>query len=218
MSSLLQESGFKPEEIRVVLDDRATAANILDRLHWLLDDVGSDEERVLFYSGHGAQIPAYGPHQEVDHLNECLVPYDFDWSPDHAITDKQFVEFYSQLPYESRFVALFDCCHSGGLTREGGLRPRGIDPSDDIRHRALRWNVGLGMWEDRSLRSPNRSPARSRVGRDYLGANGATYRFGRAVPLRGLPNRAYDREGAALGHRGPYLPVILEACREQELS
>ena len=38
------------------------------------------------------------------------------------------------------------------------------------------------------------------------------------MSLRGLPNRAYDRECAALGHRGPYLPVILEACREQELS
>jgi metacaspase-1 len=218
MSSVLQECGFRPEEIRVVLDDRATTGNILERLHWLLDNVAAGAERVLFYSGHGAQVPAYGRHQEVDHLNECLVPYDFDWSPERAITDKQFVNFYSQLPYQSRFVAIFDCCHSGGLTREGGLRPRGIDPPDDIRHRALRWNLGLGMWEARALPSPNRSLARSRVGRDYLGANGATHRFGRAVSLRGLPNRAYDRQCAALRHRGPYLPILLEACQEQELS
>jgi hypothetical protein len=218
MSSLLQECGFKPEEIRVVLDDRATTANILDRLHWLLDDVRPDDERVLFYSGHGAQIPAYGAHQEVDHLNECLVPWDFDWSLDHAITDKQFVGFYSQLPYDSHFAAIFDCCHSGGLTREGGLRPRGIDPPDDIRHRALRWNIELGMWQERSLPSPNRSLARSRDGREFLGEKGATYRIGRAVSLRTLPNRVYNRERTALGHYGPYLPIILEACREQELS
>jgi arylamine N-acetyltransferase len=114
MSSVLQECGFKPEEIRVVLDNRATTANILERLHWLLDNVKDGDERVLFYSGHGAQIPAYGVHQEVDHLNECLVPYDFDWSPDHAITDKQFVTFYSQLPYQSRFAAIFDCCTPAG--------------------------------------------------------------------------------------------------------
>jgi metacaspase-1 len=218
MSSVLQECGFRPEEIRVVLDDRATTANILERLHWLLDDVGSADERVLFYSGHGAQIPAYGVRQEVDRLNECLVPYDFDWSPDHAITDKQFVTFYSQLPYGSHFAAIFDCCHSGGLTREGGLRPRGIDPPDDIRHRALRWSIQLGMWQDRSLPSPNRSLARSRVGAQYLGEKGATYRIGRAVSLRTLPNRAYDRECRALRHRGPYLPIILEACQEQQLS
>jgi hypothetical protein len=218
VSSLLQESGFQPEEIRVVLDERATTANILDRLHWLLDDVQSDDERVLFYSGHGAQIPAYGAHQEVDRLNECLVPWDFDWSLEHAITDKQFVSFYSQLPYESHFAAIFDCCHSGGLTREGGLRPRGIDPPDDIRHRALRWNIELGMWQERSMPSPNRSLARSRDGKKFLGEKGVTYRMGRAVSLRTLPNRAYNREREELGHKGPYLPIILEACQEAQLS
>ena len=218
MSAVLQECGFEPEEIRVVLDERATTTNILERFHWLLDEVKDGDERVLFYSGHGAQIPAYGAHEEIDHLNECLVPYDFDWSPDHAITDKQFVTFYSQLPYRSQFAAIFDCCHSGGLTREGGMRPRGIDPPDDIRHRALRWNLALEMWEERPLPSPNRSLAQSRVGPEYLGTSGATFRIGRAVGLRGLPNRVYDRECAALGHRGPYLPIIVEACQEQELS
>jgi hypothetical protein len=218
MSSVLQESGIHPEEIRVVLDDRATTANLFERLHWLLDDVGAGDERVLFYSGHGAQIPTYDVQGEVDHLDECLVPYDFDWTPAHAIRDKQFVEFYSQLPYDSRFVAVFDCCHAGGMTRHGGLRPRGIDPPDDIRHRSLRWDLDLGMWVDRNLRSPNRSLAESKGGADYLGAKGVTYRFGRAAALRGLPNRTYDRERKALRHLGPYLPVLFEACREQELS
>ena len=218
MSSVLQECGFRPEEIRVVLDERATTANILERLHWLLDNVGSGEERVLFYSGHGAQIPTYDIRGEVDHLDECLAPYDFDWSAAHAIRDKQLVEFYSQLPYESRFLAIFDCCHSGGMTREGGLRPRGIDPPDDIRHRALQWNSDLEMWEERRLRSPNRSLARSPRGDAYLGKKGVTYRIGRGVELRGLPNRTYNRERGALRHQGPYLPIILEACREEELS
>jgi hypothetical protein len=124
ISSVLQECGFRPDDIRVVLNERATAANLMERLHWLLDGVGSGDERVLFYSGHGAQIPAYGAKEEVDHFDECLVPYDFDWSPQRAITDNQFVDLYSQLPYDCRFLAIFDCCHSGGLTRDGGPRPR----------------------------------------------------------------------------------------------
>ena len=178
----------------------------------------SEAERVLFYSGHGAQIPTYDVHGEVDRLDECLVPYDFDWNPAHAIRDKQFVEFYSQLPYQSRFAAIFDCCHSGGMTREGGLRPRGIEPPDDIRHRALAWNLELGMWQERKLRSPNPSLARSRVGDAYLGTKGVTYRLGRGVALRSLPNANYDRERKELRHRGSYLPIIFEACQEQELS
>ena len=218
VSSILQECGYRPEDIRVVLNERATAAGIMERLHWLLDDVQSGDERVLFYSGHGAQIPAYGGKEEVDHFDECLVPYDFDWSPERAITDKQFVNLYSQLPYESRFAAIFDCCHSGGLTRDGGPRARGINPPDDIRHRALRWNSELEMWEDRDLPAANRSLARSSEGAQFLGANGVTYRLGRAVSLRGLPNNRYDRERKELDHYGAYLPIIFEACQEQELS
>ena len=87
-------------------------------------------------------------------MDECLVPYDFDWTPEHAVTDKQFLNLYSQLPYDSHFVAIFDCCHSGGMTREGGRKARGITPPDDIRHRALRWNAELQMWEDRTLHQP----------------------------------------------------------------
>ena len=218
MSSVLQECGFDAEDIRVVLNERATAAGMLDRLHWLLDGVKAADERVLFYSGHGAQIPVYGASDEVDHMDECLVCYDFDWTPQHAITDKQFREFYSQLPYDCYFAAIFDCCHSGGMTREGGRKVRGITPPDDIRHRGLRWNAELQMWEDRPLDSPNPSLGRSAEGKNYLGTSGASYRLGRAVGLRTLPKSKYDAVRRTLKHHGPYLPVIMEACQEDQLS
>jgi hypothetical protein len=218
MSSLLQECGYQSEDIRVVLNERATASSILERLHWLLDNVRDGDERVLYYSGHGAQIPAYGAKEEVDRFDECLVPYDFDWSPQRAVTDNQFVDLYSQLPYASRFAAIFDCCHSGGLTRDGGPRARGINPPDDVRHRALRWDSKIEMWVERDLQSPNRSLERSRVGKKFLGANGATRRLGRGVALRSLPNARYDRERRELHHKGAYLPIIIEACQEQELA
>src|SRR5207247_5754214 len=55
MSALLQERGFAPEDIRVLVDHRATAQAMRDRLAWLLDDAQDETERVFFYSGHGAQ-------------------------------------------------------------------------------------------------------------------------------------------------------------------
>src|SRR5207302_243143 len=97
MSEVLQEWGFAPGDIRVVLNDRATTAGILERLQWLLDGAGDGQARVLFYSGHGAQMPDYGAKEKVDHLDECLVPYDFDWTPARAVTDIQFHELYTQL-------------------------------------------------------------------------------------------------------------------------
>lgn len=218
MSSVLQESGFDPEDIRVVLDERATTQGIMDRLHWLLDGVRDGDERVLFYSGHGAQIPGYDAKDEPDHIDECLVPYDFDWSPAHAILDNQFCELYSQLPYDCHFVAVFDCCHSGGLTRDGGPRIRGLTPPDDIRHRALRWVAEEQMWVARDFPTVNRSLADKKDGHRYLGVNGATNRLGRAARLRTMPNAEYDTTRKALGHHGPYLPILLEACQEQQFS
>jgi metacaspase-1 len=211
MSSILQECRFTPDEIRVVLNERATTRGIMDRLHWLLDGVRDGDQRFLFYSGHGAQIPVYGSTDEPDHNDECLVPYDFDWSVEHAILD-------SQLPYASHFVAVFDCCHSGGMTRDGGPRVRGLTPPDDIRHRALAWNAAEQMWVPRDFAPANRSLADSKARRPYVGSDGATHRLGRAISLRTLPNAKYDAVRTTLGHHGPYLPILMEACRENQLS
>lgn len=229
ISAALQESGFSPDEIRVVLDDRATAAGITDRLHWLLDDVADGDQRVLFYSGHGAQIPEYGAYQEIDHVDECLVPWDFDWSPQRAITDKQFLRFYSQLPYGSDFVAIFDCCHSGGMTRDGAAKVRGVSPPDDIRHRALRWDAGLERWVPREFdpaglppggrslaqaASALRSPADRK-----LAVFRATNRLGQGISLRRLDRAQYEAAKESHGeHKGPYMPILFEACQEGELS
>jgi len=218
MSSVLQESGFEPEDIRIVLNDRATTQGIMDRLHWLLDGVRDGDERMLFYSGHGAQIPRYNIQGEPDHVDECLVPYDFDWSPAHAILDRQFAELYSQLPYDSYFVAMLDCCHSGGLTRDGGPRVRGLSPPDDIRHRALKWDAAERMWVPRDFTPLNRSLEKRRNGADFLGQNGATQRLGRAMMLRTKPDKDYDKARKELDHLGPYMPILLEACQEQQLS
>jgi hypothetical protein len=226
MSSVLQECGFAAEDIRVVLDERATTAGILERMAWLLEGTEDKQDRVLFYSGHGAQIPEYGEKNEVDHVDECLVPYDFDWSRGKAITDVQFHELYSQLAYDTSFLAIFDCCHSGGMTRDGGPRVRGLAPPDDIRHRMLRWNPKEQMWEQRQLEPDNpdvekwkkKGAKKEKRSVDFAGLSGATRRLGRAMTLRSLPDKEYDATREAFGHKGPYLPVLLEACEEEQLS
>jgi hypothetical protein len=218
VSATLQESGFRPEDIRAVLNERATASTILDRLHWLLDGVKDGDERVFYYSGHGAQIPAYGEGDAVDHQDECLVPYDFNWAREHAVTDDQFYDLYSQLPYGARFVAVLDCCHSGGMTRAGGSKVRGIEPPDDIRHRMLEWDKELQMWRERKLQQlmPGLKAGEERT--EFVGEQGSKRRLGRAIPLRPKNDRKYDRERDEAGHYGPYMPLLLEACQEQEFA
>lgn len=218
MSSVLQESAFEAEQIRLLLDERATAKNILERIEWLLDDAQPGDNRVLYYSGHGAQITGYGLGETADRRDECLVPVDFDWTIERAVLDDQLQALYSQLPYDCRLVMVLDCCHSGGMTRDGGPRVRGIDPPDDIRHRDLYWNKREQMWQSRALRSPNKSLAANVEGADYLGSDGNVHRLGRAITLRSLPDAEYDAVREEYGHHGPFLPVIYQACQEKQYA
>jgi hypothetical protein len=146
MSAMLQERGYQPEEIRMVLDARATTRGVQERLKWLLEDVRAGDERVLFYSGHGAQVAALDADGEPDHKDEALVTYDFDWSGNTGITDDMLAQYYANLPYEARFSIILDCCHSGGIARAGGVAVRGINPPDDVRHRGIEWDADKQMW------------------------------------------------------------------------
>jgi hypothetical protein len=221
MSSALQECGFEPESIRVCLDDRASCSGINERLRWLLDDPRPGDERVFYYSGHGATIPEYGENMEPDRKVETLVPHDFDWSPERAIVDDQIFALYSQLPYETRFAMILDCCHSGGMHRQGGARVRGLNPPDDIRHRELKWDKAADMWVARDFKRLNRDfSSRQDVVKDFFGAEGSSTRLGRASLIRSQSEEEYRLQKRRAGNSriGPYLPLIIEACQEKEFS
>lgn len=221
MSSVLQTCGVPPEAIRTCLDERATAEGILSRLKWLLDDPKPGDELIFYYSGHGARVPEYGDDYEPDHYVETLVPWDFDWSREKSISDDQIFDLYSQLPYDCRLVMIFDCCHSGGMHRDAGPRPRGISPPDDIRHRELMWDTKTQMWVTRDFaRINDKFTTEKDLAVKYFGNDGATRRLGRASMLRGLSSTKYNRlkkRNKKLA-QGPYLPLIIEACAEDQLS
>lgn len=220
MSSVLQECGFEADDIRVCLDHRATRDGILDRMDWLVEDPLPGDERIFYFSGHGAQMAEYGPQGEPDHMLECLVPWDFDWSEDSGITDREISQFYSQLPYDLSLALIFDCCHSGGLHRDARAKKRGISPPDDIRHRALKWDLESEMWVERDFQPLNKGFARKQsVQQAYFGKNHATARLGRASLLRGMDQKDYDAlQKRRDGPIGPYLPMIIESCREEEFA
>jgi hypothetical protein len=100
---------------------------------------------------------------------------------------------------------------------------RGINLPDDIRHRMLRWDSEHEMWVERKLDAinPDLDPARvanATEARAYAGQSGAKRRLCRALSLREKPDEAFDDLCRRYGHRGPYLPLIIEACGENEFS
>ncbi|MFO0914372.1 MAG: caspase family protein [Pirellulales bacterium] len=220
-SAILQERGFEAEDIRVVFNERATADAIRERLHWLFDGTADGDTRFLFYSGHGAQLPSYGPRGTIDRVQSTLVPYDFDWKSEHAITDSDLMSLYSALPYDANVLLVFDCCYSGGMGSGrdmGGARRRGLEPPDDISHRMVRWDEKKQMWVPRNLAPLNKSISKKTDGHQFSGLGGATERIGRAMPLRLTNDGAYNRDRKSLQHFGPFMPVVIEACGENESS
>lgn len=221
MSEVLQEMGVKPEEIKVVLNENATSGNLRGLMDWLLKDAKSGDNRFFYYSGHGAQIPSAGISDDLedDHLEECLVTYDFNWERANAYTDKEFLKSYSQLPFGVNFTVVLDCCHSGGIARDGLFKARGLNLPDDIRHSVIKWDSKRQMWIPRKMKLSTERifDANQKEKELYTGSLGGTQRFGRGIALWS-DNNTWKENKRKYGTNGAYMPLIIEACREEEYS
>lgn len=235
MSEVLQELGFDVSDIRLLVNERATAAAMRDRLAWLLQDAGDCAERVLFFSGHGVQVPAYGPSDQVDHLDECLAPHDADFGDESTLVrDDQIFEMYSQLPYEAQVYFIFDCCHAGGMARavpagsagggRGSARARFLELPDDVRHRMMRWDGQ--RWVPRRLGLAFKDLAKKEDRQTQFGSSEALHRFGRPVSVWSkLSNKSAPVKSPKVEkggdkqvdvNHGPFQPVLFYACQEHE--
>ncbi|NDJ61431.1 MAG: caspase family protein, partial [Chloroflexi bacterium] len=103
---LTQRAGYLPDNIRVLTDGEATAAQIADGFAWLRDRAAADPDltALVFYSGHGGLI--YGSYY--------LLPHEFENTnvPGTAIPMAQF-DAWVEAVRAPRLVAMLDCCHAG---------------------------------------------------------------------------------------------------------
>jgi len=120
MSQVLNEHcGFAKDDIRWLVDARATTDAIRERLQWLVKGVVRGDRVVFHYSGHGAQVATRSKiTAEVDGLDEVICPVDFDWTDNHLIRDKELRDIFSVVPPGVHFVWICDCCHAGDLDRD----------------------------------------------------------------------------------------------------
>lgn len=115
---IVEKCGFSHSNIRLLVDDRATTKNIMERLYWLVDGSSSGDRLFFHYSGHGAQMATRAHDGEIDGLDEVICPVDFDWSDNHVVRDKDFNRIFSAVPDGCEFIWVSDSCHSGDLSKE----------------------------------------------------------------------------------------------------
>lgn len=95
---------YPPEQVRLLTEESACRENILAALEWLREETGQDDTAIIYFSGHGTEIPDFH-----------LVPFGFDWSnlKDTAITGQEFTERLRSIQAK-KLLVLLDCCHAGG--------------------------------------------------------------------------------------------------------
>lgn len=135
VTKALINQGFKPENITTLTDEKAVKKNILQVLRVdFLKKVNKGDIVYFQYSGHGQQAADLSG-DEVDGLDECLVPYDSPmkfkpgvYEGENLITDDELGQalaaIRTKLGPEGHAVVVLDACHSGTGTR-GTAQARG---------------------------------------------------------------------------------------------
>ncbi len=117
---LIHRFGFKPSDIKILLNEDATRSNILQTFEThLIQQANSDDIVVFHFSGHGSRV-FDSEAITSDQANTAFVPAASNHlNPDQSVNDimgKTLFLLMSALKTEN-VTAVFDCCYSGGGTR-----------------------------------------------------------------------------------------------------
>ena len=144
--------------VHTLLDKEATKANIITEFRNHLSLAQKKDTILLYYSGHGTQEDADEVFQssEADKKLESLVCYDSITLFNNATTfnllaDKELrFLLYELSKTEAHIVTIFDCCHSGGNTRNGNFDAPGSSTvkGELVNIRRLSMAFPKRNWED----------------------------------------------------------------------
>ena len=112
MKSELLNEGYPKENIKLLLNRRAKAADIVEAIDWLIANEQAGDEVVFFYSGHGYRAPdgeGWDSDMEIDDQDELIVTHDF-----YGLPDGWFREKFAAIE-STKFAMMFGSCHSGGM-------------------------------------------------------------------------------------------------------
>lgn len=113
--TLIKHYGFVPDDIRVIIDDRATYDKLESRMEWLANEAGDGDNVLFYYSGHGSQCRDRDGDELDDSLDELLVVHDHDW--DFPFTDDKLRDLLLNFRPGVSLAVIVDACHSGTITR-----------------------------------------------------------------------------------------------------
>ena len=132
-SILIEHFDFNGSEITELHNAAASQQGILQAMDRLANQIGHDDIVVFHFSGHGSRRTSSKPDEGTG-MDSTITPADsgcVDPFPNLDIIDDVIHEWLERLSRKTRNITLiFDCCHSGTITRDASsAKVRGV-PAD----------------------------------------------------------------------------------------
>jgi hypothetical protein len=111
--ALIGGGGMRAEDAYTFVDSDATIANLSSAIRAIGRRMGPDDTFVMFYSGHGGQVPRRdGPNaSDPDGMDETLALYD------GAMLDDDLRALFDEI-HNGTVLLLLDSCFSGGFAKD----------------------------------------------------------------------------------------------------
>ncbi len=108
---------FKPGNIHVLINKKATRSNIIAQFEkYLVTEANPGDICVFYYSGHGSQV-RNSKSTEPDGYDETLVPAD-SYRGVKDLRDKELKKLFNAvLDKQAQLTVIIDSCHCGSISR-----------------------------------------------------------------------------------------------------
>ncbi|MGQ0737429.1 MAG: caspase family protein [Bacteroidota bacterium] len=201
IQTALEKQDFPAANIKTLTDEMATRAGIEKALDDLVKSSGPGDVVVIHISSHGQQLEDDNLSEEMDGLDEAIVPYGATYSIDKSIYNKvaagyfrddAFGEIVTQLRNKlgknGDVLVSIDACHSGSGTRGGVALARGNNSpmvSDNFAKKKLPAKDAAGVFKENT--------------RTKLSTNAATYVVISGAQAQELNYECLDDQNRSVG-------------------
>ena len=164
VKNALIKQQFLEGNITVITDSMATKKGIENALDQLIRNSGNGDIVVIHISSHGQQIEDDNESEEMDGLDEAIVPYGAVYSMDKTIFSKvsngyfrddlfgeKVTQLRNKLGRNGDLLVSLDACHSGSGTRGGVALARGNNApmvSDNFAKKKLPAKDAAGVFKE----------------------------------------------------------------------
>lgn len=123
LSVITSRFNFQQKNIDTLFNEKATRDGILKSMQDLLSKSKSGDLAFLYYAGHGSRMKN-SLSFEVSKMDQTIVPSNTWQQGVSDIRDKELAKLFNDfLDKGVKLTVIFDCCHSGSITRGPNIAP-----------------------------------------------------------------------------------------------